>query len=265
MSLASVLPLLICPFCAAGSLELVGGDQRGEVRCPTCGRTTPVRDGVWDAMGDRRPQRSAAQITNVVPTPWFYDRFWRPGASKRFSGGAVSLDDEMAELRAAMEPVAGRLVVDVGASEARYARELAAAGATVIAVDHSMPFLTRVAERARSSAATVVPIRAIAQHLPIATGVLGGAVMGGSLNEIGDATQAAGEMARVVGSGGRLFSMSLIRARTLPGRLMQAAVRPSGIVFPSAPDTAQLWEGAGFTGIEMRTDGVLLRVSGTRR
>lgn len=264
MSLDLVLDALACPFCAAGGLEVIGTRARAELRCPVCGRTTRWHDGIWHAMGDHRPPLTPAQITNVFPTPWFYDRVWRPGASARFSGGTVSLAAEMDELTAATDPGPGTVFVDVGCSEGRYARALAERGAAVLAVEHSLPFLQRLARTAQARSLPIVPVRALAQHLPIRPGGVGGAVLGGTLNEIGDIEAAVTELGRVVAPGGRVFSMSLTRAATLPGRLLQRLIRPNGIVFPTEDWTVDAWRAGGFEITDVRRDGVLLRVSGRR-
>lgn len=221
----------------------------------------PDEDGIWDAMGPYRAQRTLAQLSNLVPpTPQLYERLWRVRSVSLLSRGALTLADELAELRTVM-PTVG-IVADIGCSEGLYARTVAAGGPTVVAVDHSRPFLRRV--RMHAGALPVVAVRALAQHLPIAEASLDGVMIGGSLNEIGDMAAAAGEMARVAKPGARLFSMSLVHAASRPGRLVQTLVRPTGIVFPTVARTLDLYERAGFRIDSHALDGIVMRITGTR-
>jgi ubiquinone/menaquinone biosynthesis C-methylase UbiE len=133
----------------------------------------------------------------------------------------------------------------------------------VLAVDHSQPFLERVIKRGGSL--PIVCVRSIAQVLPFADASVDAVMIGGSLNEIGDRAKAASEMGRVCKPGGLLFDMSLTKASTTPGRLLQTLLKPSGVEFPTTIETRALFERAGFTVDRMRADGVVLRIDGTRR
>jgi SAM-dependent methyltransferase len=265
--LVDVLPVLACPWCGVGGLQLIGhAETRAEIRCPGCGRTSPVTDGVWDAMGDRRPARTAAQLTNALAlSPVVYERFWRPGATSRFAGRPFPIAEELEELRAAVQPRPGALAIDVGCAEGLYARALAGAGMTVIAFDHSGAYARKAHRRAREVGVDVVAVRASAQHLPLLPGSVDAAVMGGTLNEVGDQPVAVAEMARVCRTGGRLFSLSLLRASTRLGRAVQRSLDLTGIHFPTRGQTEALWEAAGFQLDRTACDGIALRVSGRRR
>lgn len=250
---------LACP--TDPSHGLVVGDD-GVVRCEA-GGVLPWHDGVLDAMGGDRPHLTLAQLSNLVPlTARVYERYWRVRSLGLLSGRPFPVAEELAELTAAVGDVAGGLVVDVAASEGLYGRCLAAQGADVVMIDHSAPFARRARERAEVEhlADRVLPVRARAQRLPVRSGVADAAVMGGSLNEIGDVEGALAEMARVVRPGGRLFTMSLVRATSTPGRLLQAALGPSGIVFPTLERTRAAFP-AGVRIVEERLDGVVLRIT----
>jgi cyclopropane fatty-acyl-phospholipid synthase-like methyltransferase len=222
--------------------------------------------GWWDAMGGRTTPRTLAQLSNVVPlTARIYEDVWRKRSLTLLSGRPFPIGEELAELHEHLRVEPGDVVVDVGCSEGLYARSVAAADARAIAVDHAVPFLRRTIERAGHDDLPVECVRALAQHLPLHDGVADSVVIGGSLNEIGDLEGCLREAARVLRPGGRLFVMSLVRARTQRGRLLQAAVRPSGIVFPTVDETMDLVTGAGFTVDTTRRDRVVLRTSATRR
>jgi ubiquinone/menaquinone biosynthesis C-methylase UbiE len=191
---------------------------------------------------------------------------WRKGATGRFAGRPPPLDEELAEMRRALGgDVSGQRIVDIGCSEGMYARHLALWGAAAIAVDHSVPFLAAARRRATRLGVRIAPVRALAQHLPIVDAGLDAAVTGGTLNEIGDIDAALAEAARVVKPGGTLFCMSLIRATTGPGRALQAALRPTGIVFPTLDDTTRRIEQAGWTITETHVDRIVVRTTATRR
>jgi SAM-dependent methyltransferase len=214
-----------------------GHVERGRLTCESCARSSDIKDRIWHALGPAKPQATLAQLTNVWPNALFYESLWRPGALTRFTGRSFPLAEELGELSAALRPRSGSVIVDVACSEGLYARSLAASGAVVFAVEHSVPMLRKVVTRAERESATVIAVRAIAQRLPINTGAVDGVAIGGSLNEIGDRHAAVSEMQRILAIGGRLFSMHLTKARTPIGKALQASVRPSGIVF----DTADGW------------------------
>ena len=237
----------------------------GTLTCRSCRCNSSVLGGIWLAMGVHKPARTIAQLLNVVPpTPQLYERLWRHRSLSLISRGATSTETELNELRIALpkEDGAERIIVDVACSEGLYARTLADASTVVIAVDHSLGFLRRVVER--SVGLPIVAVRALAQHLPIGSGVVDGVVMGASLNEIGDRTAAVMEMARVTKPGGRLFSMSLVAAGTRPGRIAQKLAGTGGIDFPTLTETVALFANAGFAVDTPRVDGVVARLSGHR-
>jgi SAM-dependent methyltransferase len=265
-----LIPLLACPWCD-GAMRLVAGSvtagvvRDGELACLACGRVSPVEAGIWHAMGARRAARTPAQFSNVLPpVPQLYERVWRPRSLTLLSGRPFPIREELAELTAAVQPLAGEVVVDVAASEGLYARHLAATGVTAIAVDHSLPFLKRVVHRAAREGLAVVAIRALAQHVPLQSGAAHAVVIGGSLNEIGDQGAALDEAERVLRPGGRFFSMSLVRARTARGRLLQTLLGPSGISFPTEAETVAMATEAGLVVDEVRRHRVVLRVSAHR-
>ncbi len=270
--LLPLVPLLRCPTCAAqalttGKVEQQRGESlvEGTLTCRACHRDSTVHAGIWLAMGERRPARTIAQLLNVIPpTPQMYEKMWRHRSLGLISHGKTSTASELSELRETFsnQPGDERVIVDVACSEGLYARTLADASTTVIAVDHSVPFLRRVVER--SGEHPIVAVQALAQHLPLGSGVVDGVVMGASLNEIGDRTAAVAEMARITKPGGRVFSMSLIAAETRGGSIAQRLAGTGGVEFPTLDQTTELFTNAGFALDSCRVDGVVARLSGRR-
>ncbi len=276
--LISLLSSLQCPFCELGSptVDIARRQHHdelvdGTLRCDGCGRTTEVAGSIWHAMGNHKPNRSIAQFSNVLPpVPQLYEDLWRIRSMKLLTHGAFSVEQELAELREHMKSgsggPSGKLYVDVGTSEGLYARALADEGATVFAVDHSVRFLKRVVSRSTrlSGPGRVVAVRAMAQHLPIRSASLNGAVMGASLNEIGDQQAAVMEMGRVTSAGGALFNMSLIPSATTIGKLAQLAAKLGGVSFPSAEETKTMFTEAAAISLRCEMTGVVLRLAGKK-
>ena len=231
------------------------------------GRVDPsiVHDGIWEAMGPAHPPRTLAQLSNVVPpTPWLYEAAWRVRSLSLLSGRKFPVTEELAELDQAVGDVTGAVCVDIGCSEGLYARHLAGRGALVLAIDHSRPFLRRAQHRAERAGVAIAPVRATAQRLPIGDAMADVAVIGGSLNEIGDRRAALAEAGRVVRPGGIMFVMSLVAATTKNGRRLQRALGASGIEFPTGDGTFDEFAAAGFRVVEHRLDRVVLRTTAIR-
>lgn len=265
--LAELGARLACPWCDAVGLAYAGDadGQAGSLACASCGRASAVEAGIWRAMGPRSVPKTAAQLSNLLPaTAHVYERLWRGRSLSFLSGRSLPVEEELGDLEAFVEPGPGQLIVDVACSEGLYARRLARSGAVVLAVDHALPFVRAARRRAAADGVRVVPVQASAQHLPVATGAADAVVMGGSLNEIGDRSGAAAEMARVTRLAGRAYSMSLTAATTGRGRLLQAIVRPSGIVFPTVEETETLFASHGLAVVSRARDRVVLRLGMVR-
>jgi 2-polyprenyl-3-methyl-5-hydroxy-6-metoxy-1,4-benzoquinol methylase len=223
---------------------------------PSC-----VVDGIWEAMGRNRRQRSLAQLANSVPPePQLYQRFWRPHALGWLSGRPFPPEEELGELDAALgDDLLGAVVVDVGCSEGHYARHLAARGALVVALDHSRAFLRRAQRHATRDGVSIAAVHALAQDLPVRDGHADAVVIGGTLNEIGDVDGALAEVRRALRTDGVLFSVSLVQTTGRAGRALQTTLRRTGIEFPGESETLAAYEANGLRVVDARRDGIVLR------
>lgn len=222
-------------------------------------------DGIIEAMAARHASWNPAQLVNRLPlTARLYESVWRVRSLGLLAGRPFPVGEELAELAAALQPAldGGGVVLDVACSEGLYGRHLAHGGAEVVLIDHSRPFLRRALQRCAAEGidGRVDAVRALAAHLPFADGSVDAAVMGGSLNEIGDEVAALAEMVRVLRPGGRLFCMSLVPADAGPARLAQLLAAPNGIRFPTAARTVA-WLGSSMRLVEERCDGIVLRIT----
>jgi len=236
-----ILPYLRCPTChlplalqhsrAADNDEIVGGD----FECAGCGARYPVRDGIGDFLGPPRPP-TPEQVTNELPlTAWIYERGWRPFALTLLSGESFPYQRELPLIAGLVEPQRGGLYLDVACSNGLYARALArtlrGSPGHVAGFDHSLPMLKQARRYARAAGLRISYLRAKAQALPVVAHAAAGVVIGGSLNEIGDLDACLAEVRRTLALDGRYVAMTLARARTPGGRLLQQLLGLGGIAF----------------------------------
>lgn len=260
--------VLACPSC--------GGRFKGPIQpwdraadltftCGSCDATSHVDDGIWRAMGHRRVDRTVTQVINrLPPAAWIYERLWRRFSLTLLTQRRFPIADELAELDAALDPGEGQIVVDVACSEGLYARHLAASGAIVFAVDHSLPFLRAAQRRATAAGVVVLPVQAVAEGLPFSDRSVDATSLGGSLNELEDQPVAVGELGRITKAGGATFDMSLVHSPSRIGRFFQRLFGPGGVVAFSAPETVEMYERAGFDVDRVVVDRLVLRLTGRK-
>lgn len=237
------LTQLTCPSDPAAPLSLEPGSTtasdgavlHGTLRCPTCGASYRIRNGIADLLGPRHLPDSPAQLTNFLPvTAWAYERLWRHRALSLLSGEPFGYDRELPLIGGLLAPERGGLYVDVACSNGLYARAIARAlrdAGHVIGIDHSLPMLDQARAYAQAEGLRISFVRAKAQRLPLADRSAAGLTMGGSLNEIGDADGALRELARTLAPKGRCVMMGLVRAGTPSGRALQTLLGTGGIAF----------------------------------
>jgi len=238
---SDLLPHLICPACSRSlSLEQPHTDHAGEIvagelRCAGCGARFPIRAGVADFLGPARPPTLAQVVNELPPTAWVYERLWRPFALSLLSREAFTYRRELPLIARLLEPERGGLYLDVACSNGLYARAVArsmrGAAGHVEGVDHSLPFLKQARRYALAAGLKISYMRAKAQALPIVSGAAAGVAIGGSLNEIVDLDRCLAEVRRALSSESRFVAMTLARAASPTGRLVQQALGMGGIEF----------------------------------
>jgi SAM-dependent methyltransferase len=151
-----------------------------------------------------------------------------PDASSAFTGGQVAVARrydawfetgwgryawrvESAAVLAALGPVAGHRIVEVGCGTGRLAALLADRGATVVGVDVDAAMLAVAATRAAGRL-----VRADAGRLPLPDATADAAVAVATLEFTTDPARVLAEMARVTRPGGRLV-VAVLNPRSLWG------------------------------------------------
>jgi SAM-dependent methyltransferase len=252
------LAYLTCPRHPEVGLALADGAQfanngelvAGQLRCPDCGASYAIVDGVADLLGAQGLPDSPAQLTNALPvTAWGYERLWRPRALTLLSGEPFGYERELPLIVGLSEPAAGGLIVDVACSNGLYARALERArggvAGHVIGIDHSQPMLRQARAYAQAEGLRISFVRAKAQALPFASGSATALAMGGSLNEIGDIGRALAELRRTLAPAGRCAMMCLVRGETGAGQALQGLMGTGGISFPPLDELNRRLAGAG--------------------
>lgn len=221
-------------------------------------RAYPVRDGIVDAhpgRPGRLPSRGAAGwVNDLAATAWAYEPLWRHRSLAILTLGAATTAFELRTLRAWLTatlgsleagpslPLAGRRVLDVGCSAGLYARTLAADGADVFALDASAAFVRAGRRRAARAGLAATWVRGDAHALPFVADAFDAAVVGATLNELGDPERAFRELARVLRPSGVVWTMYARRA-VGPARALQWLLERGGLRFP-APEAVDAWAAA---------------------
>ena len=240
------LAYVTCPHDPEATLRLAsrarwsadGEIISGRLRCPMCGTRYWINGGVADLLGPLAMPATLVQLLNdLPPTAWGYERAWRPHALTLLAGEPFAYERELPLIVGLAAPERGGLCVDVACSNGLYARALARAqggvSGHVIGVDHALPMLKQARAYARAEGLRISFVRAKAQALPIAASAAAVLTMGGALNELGALDLALRELRRTLAPSGRCAMMSLNRAATVPGRLLQGSLRMTGVVFPT--------------------------------
>ncbi len=139
----------------------------------------------------------------------------------------------------------------------------------VLGIDIAPTMLKEAVRRAKRTAKRtgVFPsfARADAENLPFTDGAFAGAVCGSSLNEFGDPARVLRETKRVLGPGGRVAIMGLLRAKTPRGRRLQRLLSTGGLRFFEPGEVTSLLDHAGFEPDPLRVHNLVFFAGATRR
>jgi len=179
----ALLDLFACPVCghetlAPGPKPLPeNGDLNdGELRCASCSRAYPVRDGVPDFYtGGHRPSFSQ-RFMEMSPVTKIYEERWRPRFIRSMSPG-LTTNEEMRNVTRWLRPAGGELVLDIACGPGLYTRPLAGlvasggkkrgGGGHVVGLDISAPMLKEAVRLARTEGIpNVTYIRGDVHKLP---------------------------------------------------------------------------------------------------
>lgn len=166
---------------------------------------------------------------------------------------------------AALEPLEGRRVLDVGAGSGGIALRLAEGGANVAAVDFSEGMVSRIAERAAAAGRPIEALAMDGQALEFPDASFDAALSVFGVILFPDAARGLAEMRRVVTRGGKVAVVTWTRpecyelATELRAAVLSvwpdqpAAPLPAQLRFREAADFRSLFLAAGFEEVEITT------------
>ena len=241
----------------------------GTTRLPATGETFPVRGGHLDLLKGRLGGDNVANLTNYLPGAGRgYEPLWRVRSLDLLTGEKFPYKRELEIISEKVGLDRGGLFLDLGCSAGLYTRNLARAlgeAGDVVGIDISPSMLREAARRARRAGAAPSFVRAHAASLPFADASMGGAVCGGTLNELGDPALALRETHRVLQPGSRLAIMGILRAETPNGRRLQRFLSTGGIRFFAPEEVQGMLDATGFDPDPLTTHGAVFFAAGTRR
>ncbi len=254
-----LVPHLRCPLNPQVPLQLARGARTtadgdivtGWLETDDGSHRYRIHDGIVDLVPAAHRMYTPAQITNYLPlTAWAYERTWRPNALSLLTGEAFGYARELPLISRLTQPERGGLLLDIACSNGLYARALRGATTNsethVVGIDHSWAMVAEARRVARQKNLRISYVCASAQALPFAPASIAGHVMGGSLNEIGDAPTALREARRTALPDGRFVLMNLVRADERGGQLLQQTLGTGGISFWTLDELNGLFAAAGW-------------------
>lgn len=205
------------------------------------------------------PLTLAGWSNHFFPTPQLYERIWRRRSLTILTGENFSVEREWKLLNEWTNVQAGERVIDLGTSTGLYARGLSESGATIFAIDLAWEMLREAKKQiAREKRKGIVLMRAPAEKLPFQEASADAVVVGGSLNEMQTFANPLREAYRVTRRDGRMFVMSLSKATTLRGAVLQTLAGASGIKFPAVNEFNALAQHAGWNVADQELKGSVL-------
>ncbi len=240
----------------------------GKARSPATGEAYEVKNGYLDLLKARIGADNPANLTNFLPGAGRgYEPLWRVHSLTLLTGEPFPNERELELITSLVRPARGGRYLDLGCSAGLYTRTLARDpdGGDAVGIDISPSMLREADRRARRTGTKPSFVRADVHNLPFFDATFAGALCGGSLNEFGDPARALRETRRVLGPGGRLAIMGILRAATQRGRRLQRFLSTGGIKFFDPDELRSLLDHAGFEPDPLQTNGPVFFAGATRR
>ena len=205
-----LLDFLRCSTC--GSRLSFGGELDGnltELRCGTCSRIVPVKDGI-PRFGTVSEDEYAKRTEASFGYEWSHYHDWRHSGETNFQDYFVGLD---------LTTLQGRIVLDAGCGMGRHARQIAAHAGRVVAVDFS-----RAIDQAAQNVADVENVDCIQGDLlalPLADRAFDYVYSLGVLHHLVETERALGGLVRKAKPGGRVRVYLYWKRHGWPGRILR--------------------------------------------
>ena len=221
-----------CPVCAAGLLSLPA--QTAQPACESCGAGFAFCDGFLDLLPGSRGRRTLAQVAMEWPPliRIYESTLWRRSSIVARATG-IDFDGEFSLITDAARLEPGQRGLDLACGPGIYARPLAAAvlPGSVVGLDLSVPMLRVAAEKAREdNVSNLLLVHGDAMQLPFEADHFDLVNCCGALHLFPDVDHVLGEVARVLGPGGR-FTVAAFRRRAgaIAARLARLRRRIDGV------------------------------------
>ncbi len=207
--LSRILPCMRCPVCLGSGLR----SETGGVRCSSCGKLHPIREGILDMLGDD-PGEVITPFQRLMQTPAVasvYEKVWR--RIGYFLASSRSFEEEMRTVLRMGEGRAAERVLDLACGTGIFTRPLARRGfETVVGLDLSWPMLKQARRlMMRDGIRNMLLVRATAFGLPFADASFDYVNCCGALHLFDRPDRALEEIGRVLAREGLLCVQTTIR------------------------------------------------------
>jgi ubiquinone/menaquinone biosynthesis C-methylase UbiE len=189
----------------------------GQLYCPGCRTTFPVRNGYLDLHpGEPEPTPPIQQLFQLEPVVAVYEATWRPIGY--FIASKHSFPKDINRIASLIQKPNG-FVLDLACGPGNVTRQIARQlpGSIVIGFDLSRPMLDRAVKLTRKERLTnVYYMRGSALSLPFKPETFKAVTCCGALQLFQDQDQAVGEIARVLKTNGDFLCQTTLGPRKPP-------------------------------------------------